>query len=110
MLLGAHESSAGGCHRVFERCARDGAECVQLWTRSSRKWSAEPLTAADIDAFKRAHAAYGAAKIPSAAHASYLINLASAKSEVWERSTATLLEECTRAEQLGVGQVILHPG
>lgn len=110
MLLGAHESSAGGCHLVFERCARDRAEAVQLWTRSSRQWAAKPLGDELIAAFKREHAAYLDAPIPTAAHASYLINLAAANDLIWERSTATLLEECERAEQLGVSQVIVHPG
>lgn len=110
MLLGAHESAAGGCHRVFERCARDRAEAVQLWTRSSRQWASRPLTDEEIDAFKQLHAAYATPKIPSASHASYLINLGSPKDEIWRRSIDTLLEECTRAEQLGVAQVIFHPG
>ena len=110
MILGAHESAAGGCHRVFERCARDGADAVQLWTRSSRQWAATPLLPEAVRAFKRAHAAYGDSKIPTAAHASYLINLATANDAIRERSIATLLDECVRAEQLGVRQVILHPG
>src|SRR4051794_5417368 len=110
MLLGAHESSAGGCHRVFERCARDRAEAVQLWTRSGRQWAARPLDDEQVAAFKRAHAGYSDEKIPSAAHASYLINLAAANDTIRGRSTETLLEECRRAEQLGVGQVIVHPG
>lgn len=110
MLLGAHESAAGGCHRVFEHCARDGAAAVQLWTRSSRAWASKPLDPEVVRAFKRAHARYGTEKIPTAAHASYLINLAASNDAIWERSTETLLEECTRALQLGVRQVILHPG
>jgi deoxyribonuclease IV len=110
MLLGAHESVAGGYHRVFERCARDGAHAVQLWTRSSRAWACKPLETTVVRAFKRAHAAYGPSKIPTAAHASYLINLATANETIWERSTATLIDECLRAHRLGVQQVILHPG
>jgi deoxyribonuclease-4 len=117
MLLGAHESAAGGCHRVFERCARDRAEAVQLWTRSSRQWASRPLQSEEVVEFKRLHAAYvppgapvSAAKIPSAAHASYLINLGTAKDEIFRRSVDTLREECERAELLGVGQVIFHPG
>jgi deoxyribonuclease-4 len=110
MLLGAHESAAGGCARVFERCARDAAQAVQLWTRSSRQWASRPLGAEEIAEFRRLHAAYATPKIPSAAHASYLINLASPKPDVWQRSVATLLEECLRAEQLGIAQVIFHPG
>ncbi len=110
MILGAHESAAGGVHRVFERCARDRADAVQLWTRSSRQWAAAPLDPAVIEAFREAHAGYGARAIPTAAHASYLINLATSNDAIWRRSTDTLLQECQRAEQLGVGQVVLHPG
>jgi deoxyribonuclease-4 len=110
MLLGAHESAAGGCHLVFERCARDRAEAVQLWTRSSRQWASKPLEREQVRAFKRAHRAYGERKIPAAAHASYLINLAAGNAAIRERSTKTLLEECRRAETLGVSQVIVHPG
>ena len=110
MLLGAHESSMGGVQRVFERCARDGAESVQMWTRSSRQWASRELSDDEVKAFRKAHASYADGKIPTAAHASYLINLASAKDEVRGRSIATLHEECTRAERLGVRQVILHVG
>jgi deoxyribonuclease-4 len=110
MLLGAHESSAGGAHRVFERCARDGAHAVQLWTRSSRQWASKPLDDDQIAQFKAAHAAYAEPRIPTAAHASYLINLAASNDFIRARSTATLAEECRRAEVLGVGQVIVHPG
>src|SRR5256885_211273 len=110
MLLGAHESAAGGCHRVFERCARDQAHAVQLWTRSSRAWAAKPLAPEVVQAFRNAHATYAGGDVPTAAHASYLINLATTNDMVRERSTATLLDECVRAEQLGVRQVIVHPG
>jgi deoxyribonuclease-4 len=114
LLLGAHESVAGGLHNVFERAARDGCDAVQLWTRSSRQWAARPLDDQQVRQFKSAHrsarGAVSASKLPLAAHASYLINLASTSSVVWERSTETLYEECVRAERLGVAQVIVHPG
>jgi deoxyribonuclease IV len=96
---------------AFERCARDRASALQLWTRSSRQWAAPPLDPAVVRAFReqlRAERRRG--PFPTAAHASYLINLATANRAVRERSTATLLEECRRAETLGVGAVIVHPG
>jgi deoxyribonuclease-4 len=108
MILGAHESAAGGLDRVFERCARDRAQAVQLWTRSSRQWAARPLDTEQVRAFREAHREQGA--MPAAAHASYLINLATPSDAIYERSVAALLEECQRAEALGVSQVILHPG
>jgi deoxyribonuclease-4 len=114
VILGAHESVAGGLHNVFERAARDGCDAIQLWTRSSRQWAAAPLDDDRIGTFQRAHRrARGAttrAKLPLAAHASYLINLAAPSTVVWERSVETLYEECARAESLGVAQVIVHPG
>ena len=114
LILGAHESVAGGLATVFERAARDGCDAVQLWTRSSRQWAAKPLDEPTVAAFKSGHrAARGATtgkKLPLAAHASYLINLAAASAIVWERSTETLYDECVRAEALGVAQVIVHPG
>jgi deoxyribonuclease-4 len=110
MLLGAHESVAGGLHLAFERCARDQAAALQLWTRSSRQWASRPLADQDIRQFKKAHAALAKPKIPTAAHASYLINLAAQSAPIYARSIATLIEECERAETLGVGQVIVHPG
>jgi deoxyribonuclease-4 len=114
VILGAHESVAGGLPQVFERAARDRCDAIQLWTRSSRQWAARPLDDDTIHGFKAAHRrARGATtgrKLPLAAHASYLINLATASPAVWERSTETLYEECARAEALGVAQVIVHPG
>lgn len=114
MILGAHESVAGGLHLVFERAARDGCDAVQIWARSSRQWAARPLAPDAVAAFRRAHrqarGATTARELPLAAHASYLINLAAASGAVWERSAAALLEECTRAEALGVAMVIVHPG
>ncbi|MGZ3408088.1 MAG: deoxyribonuclease IV [Polyangia bacterium] len=114
MILGAHESVAGGLHTVFPRAERDGCDAVQLWTRSSRQWAAKALDDASIGAFQREHRrARGATtgkKLPLAAHAAYLINLAAASPIVWERSTETLHDECVRAEALGVSQVIVHPG
>jgi len=110
VILGAHESAAGGCHRVFERCARDGASAVQVWTRSSRQWAAPTLDDAQIAAFKKARRALGGKRFPTAAHASYLINLAAPPGEVRDRSVGALIDELQRADALGIDQVIVHPG
>jgi deoxyribonuclease-4 len=111
MILGAHESVAGGLPLVFARCARDHAHALQLWTRSSRQWAAPPLDDAVVREFKKGlRAARQAGPFPTAAHASYLINLAATNRVIWEKSWRTLLAECLRAEALGVAQVIVHPG
>jgi len=108
MILGAHESVAGGLELSLERGKRDGAEAVQLWVGSSRQWEPRPLPDALVGAFQRAKEAH--APRHTASHACYLINLASPDDTLWQRSIAALTDECLRAERLGVGQVIVHPG
>lgn len=107
MILGAHESAAGGVENVWERATRDRADCVQLWTRSSRQWASKPLDEETIAAFRAAH---GLRPMPTAAHASYLINLGASSDAIYARSIETLSEECERADQLGIDAVVLHPG
>src|SRR5205085_10308202 len=72
------------------------------------QWEPRPLPAALVDDFARARAAH--APRHTASHACYLINLASPDDALWQRSIASLTDECLRAERLGVGQVIVHPG
>jgi deoxyribonuclease-4 len=43
-------------------------------------------------------------------HAAYLLNLGTPDDTLWERSIGALIDELTRAEQLGILGVVLHPG
>lgn len=107
ILLGAHESVAGGLYRAFERAAEDGAEAIQIFTKNARGWHAKPLLPDDVAAFRDAAAA---CRLPSAAHASYLINLAAEEPELREKSIAAMADEVTRCDALGVPLLIVHPG
>jgi deoxyribonuclease-4 len=108
MRLGAHESTAGGLHRAFERAAADGADALQLFVKSGRMWRARPLEPGEAEAFRAAHAAAG---IPAFAHGSYLLNLAAEPgTEVREKSIAGLADELARCELLGLPGLVVHPG
>ncbi len=107
-LLGAHESVAGGLHLAFERIERVGGEALQIFTRNQRQWHPADLTAEEIELFKKAHEKSGG--MPVASHASYLVNLATGKDELLEKSVYNLTLELTRCAQLGVPYVVLHPG
>ena len=52
MYLGAHESTAGGLERAFERCAEHAGECLQIFTRSQRQWSAKPVGVREAARFR----------------------------------------------------------
>lgn len=107
-LLGAHESVAGGLHLAFARIEKVGGESLQIFTRNQRQWHPAPLKVEEVELFRKAHAISGS--MPVASHASYLVNLATAKEELLEKSINNLVLELNRCAQLGVPYVILHPG
>lgn len=107
-LLGAHESVAGGLHLAFERIERVGGEALQIFTRNQRQWHPADLGVEEIELFKKAHEKSGG--MPVASHASYLVNLATGKDELLDKSVHNLSLELTRCAQLGVPYLVLHPG
>lgn len=108
LRLGAHESIAGGLYRALERGASAGCESLQMWTRNSRQWQAAPLEPSEIARFREVH--HEQALRPLVAHASYLINIASPKPDLYRRSVDTLIDEVQRCEQLHLDYLVLHPG
>lgn len=107
-ILGAHMSISGGFDRAAERAHAVGCDCLQLFTRNTNQWRARPIAPHEPGRFRAALVRY--AIDTTAAHASYLINLASPDARLWRRSVAGLLLELTRAEALGIPAVIIHPG
>ncbi len=107
MRLGAHESVAGGIHAAIDRGRQDGCDAIQIFARPSAQWRARPFHPEEVSSFRSEHAAVG---WPLLSHTSYLINLGTADPIVLARSREALEEEMTRAEELGLDHVVLHPG
>ncbi len=107
MILGAHEGVAGGVSTAFARAEADGAECLQIFTRSTRAWAARPLDAAEVARFR---AEAQRTRMPVAAHSTYLVNLCGEEPEVREKSWGALADELSRCEQLGIRSLVFHPG
>jgi deoxyribonuclease-4 len=102
-------SVSGGLPLAVERALEVGATALQVFVKSSRQWSARPLQADEIAAFRGA--AEDHALTPyTLAHSSYLINLASADDALWNRSLAAFDDELARCAELGIGSLVLHPG
>jgi deoxyribonuclease-4 len=108
LRLGAHESIAGGLHHALERGISAGCESLQMWTKNSRQWQAPPLTSSEIEQFNIARQEHPLA--PLVAHASYLINIASPKPDLYRRSVDALTDEVIRCEKLRLDYLVLHPG
>lgn len=106
--FGAHMSMAGGHDRAVRSAHAVGFATVQLFTKSSNQWRATPLTDAHVAAF---HAAIGETGVGTpVAHNSYLINLASPDDALWAKSIDAMTVEVERAEALGIGDLVAHPG
>lgn len=106
-LIGAHVSTAGGLHKAFERANAIGCQSLQIFVKSPNQWRGKALTEPDVDQYKQSQAKAGE---PVVAHAAYLINLASPKEDILEKSLGGLTDELTRTYRLGLGGLVLHPG
>ena len=107
-ILGAHMSIAGGYYRAVEQAAAIGCDCVQLFTKNNNQWRAKPISDDEAGKFQEAYASAGLSGALS--HASYLINLGSPDDELWQKSIDALVVELDRATQLGIPDVVFHPG
>jgi len=104
-LIGAHISTKGGLHTVFERAARIKASALALFAKNSNQWKGKTLTDDDVALFAKERNV-----LPIVTHASYLINLATTNAEFHRKSIAAMTDEPDRAERLGIHAVVLHPG
>ena len=107
-LLGAHLSIAGGYFKAVDAAAGLGMDTVQIFTKNNNQWRAKPLTDDDVRKFQEALQRTGIQK--PCAHDSYLINLASPKDELWNKSLDAFVVELERAEAFGLAGVVMHPG
>lgn len=107
-FLGAHESVSKGLHLAFDRIARVGGECLQIFTRNQRQWNPRPLGDDEIDRYKDAWQRHD--RMVVASHASYLVNLASSKDELREKSIDSFIQELQRCHQLEIPYIVIHPG
>lgn len=106
--LGAHLSVAGGMHHALRAARRLRCASLQVFVKNQRQWRAPPLVAETVRAW---HAELDHGDVyPVVAHASYLINLASADATLWAKSRAAMVDELTRCETLGIPYLVVHPG
>jgi deoxyribonuclease-4 len=101
-------SIAGGLPLAIARGHVHRCEAIQIFTKNASQWRARPLPREEVAAFRSA--AEQTAIQPIVAHASYLINVATANPVLRAQSIAALGEEVDRAEALGLLGVVLHPG
>ena len=108
LLLGAHMSIAGGVSQALDRASSIGSNAVQIFTKNNRQWQGPPVDEVDVVRWQQEMPAQAVDYAVS--HASYLINLATPKDPLWQKSIAAHADEIRRAHAYGVPHVVLHPG
>ena len=101
-------SIGGGVHTAIERGCSIHCTAVQIFVKNNMQWFARPLSDEEIRAFLEHPQRREVTSI--FAHANYLINLAATNPQFHANSIRALSEELTRADQLELPFLVLHPG
>jgi deoxyribonuclease-4 len=108
LLLGAHESTAGGVETALDRGQEVGCDTIQIFVKTPNRWNSKALSDDNVAAFKE-----GVVRTsiwPVFAHALYLINLGTPDDQIWHKSINALTDDLERCERLGLPGLVLHPG
>lgn len=126
--FGSHVSCAGGLLQAIERAKLLGCQCMQIFVSTPRAWPSYAKLIPLEKAGKKVESKNSQQDLPRengaefrsrleqaglsacTAHATYLINLASADPTQWQRSVESLVVEWRRADQLQLDGLVMHPG
>ena len=106
--IGAHVSIAGGVHNAVDRELDLGGNCGQIFVGSPRGWATNDVDEEDADAFRDASEEHDVG--PWIVHGTYLINLATPKDDLAEKSIDAVQAEIDAAAAYGVPYYVFHPG
>ena len=106
--LGSHLSVSGGPWKAVEEAIELEIRALQIFTKNASRWVQKPIDPKHVEKFHAAVEEWGAH--PLLSHDSYLINLASPKEELYQKSIAAFADELERAELLGLDFLVMHPG
>lgn len=108
MRLGLHLSIVGAIDKVVDRAVERGCNTLQMFSRNPRGWRSKELDSAEVESFRAKLRQSGV--WPVFVHTPYLLNLASPRVDVYQKSVGALREELSRAAELGVPFVVTHLG
>lgn len=106
--FGSHTSASGGVDKALERAVDVGATSCQIFSKNERQWRAKPLDPVVIEQFHSERERTGIRQM--VVHASYLINVASPKEDIHEKSMGAFADELERCEMLAIQNLVMHPG
>ena len=108
LRIGAHVSISGGVKKAVERQKQETGNCGQIFAGSPRTWKVSEYEEEQGQKFKAEREKQG--QNPYVIHSTYLVNLATPKDDLFEKSLKCLQSELEAAQKLGVEYVVFHPG
>ena len=108
VLIGAHVSSSGGIHTAIDRAEAIGAESVQVFTQSPRDVAADEPPAGERRALQGAPRGGRIGGV--LCHALYLVNLASPKDDIYEKSVTAMCNTVDAGCAIEADGVVFHIG
>ncbi|SJZ31723.1 deoxyribonuclease IV [Selenihalanaerobacter shriftii] len=108
MKLGAHVSIAGGIDKAVDRAKDLETNAFQIFAKNPRGWKGKTLKEEEVELFKTKvkDEMFEAVVV----HVNYLINLATPKDELYQKSKDALKDDIKRADCLNADYLVLHPG
>ena len=108
MRIGFHVSISGGFALSVQRAFELGCTCMQIFSRNPRGWTVKPVNEDDVAEFKKLRVQWDIG--PVFVHTNYLINLASSKPDLYEKSIEQFVIDLERTEALGAEYLVTHLG
>lgn len=120
-MFGSHLSIAGSMLNALRGAGALSMDTVQVFTKNQQQWKAKPLDPGMVGEWRAEVSrlgwgggcrddAGGLTRGRIVSHASYLINLASVRDELWRQSVDLMCDEIERCERLGIAFLVHHPG
>jgi deoxyribonuclease-4 len=109
MNIGAHVRGGGKLVPSLEYGVEMGATSIQIFTQSPRMWKPSQYAPEVLAAYREAASTHPTIT-DTFCHATYLINLASADLDLYEKSVLCLIHNLSVARGIGSSGLILHVG
>jgi deoxyribonuclease IV len=108
--VGAHLRRQGriGIHGALEGTQERGGDCAQLFISNARGWAGPRVSDEDAATFRRSWETAGLG--PVAAHAPYLVNIASPNPEFLRKSRELAVSTAEACDRLGISILVVHAG
>jgi deoxyribonuclease IV len=109
--IGAHTVDNGGIHMAVRRAGSAGMRALQCFTAIPKFYGDKSTIKPErVERFRKALDEVGIKPQHVVVHAAYVLSVATAEPEKWDRAAAGLAKEMERSNALGVGAVCFHPG